>query len=103
MPLVMRMKYLVLQSSVIHTDDTKSKMLVPGMGIAQEAKFWPYLCDWLHPYAVYDFTIDRKRAGPLNFLQAYRGYLQADAYTGYDTQWITTQRRGFAKFLRRGG
>lgn len=84
LPLVMRMKYLLLQSSVIHTDDTKIKMLLPGSGVAQEAKFWPYLGDWLQPYAVYDFSIDRSRDGPLNFLSGYKGYLQADAYSGYD-------------------
>ncbi len=84
LPLVMRMKHLLLQSSVIHTDDTKIKMLVPGAGVAQEAKFWPYLGDWLHPYAVYDFTIDRSRDGPLDFVSGYKGYLQADAYSGYD-------------------
>jgi transposase len=83
-PLVMRMKHLVLDSKVIHTDDTSIKMLEPGAGIAQEAKFWPYLGDWLHPYAVYDFTIDRKRNGPLKFLEGFEGYLQADAYAGYD-------------------
>ncbi len=83
-PLVMRMKHLLLESEVIHTDDTKIKMLQPGMGIAKEAKFWPYLGDWLHPYAVYDFTVDRKRDGPQNFLKGYKGYLQADAYSGYD-------------------
>jgi transposase len=83
-PLVMRMKHLVLDSKVIHTDDTSIKMLQPGAGIAQEAKFWPYLGDWLHPYAVYDFTIDRKRNGPMNFLEGFQGYLQADAYSGYD-------------------
>lgn len=84
LPLVMRMKHLLLQSSVIHTDDTKIKMLVPGAGVTQEAKFWPYLGDWLHPYAVYDFTLDRSRDGPLNFLPGFKGYLQADAYSGYD-------------------
>jgi len=83
-PLAMRMKHLVLDSKVIHTDDTSIKMLQPGAGIAQEAKFWPYLGDWLHPYAVYDFTIDRKRNGPLKFLEGFKGYLQADAYAGYD-------------------
>lgn len=83
-PLVMRMKQLVLQSEVIHTDDTSIKMLQPGIGIAQTAKFWPYLGDWLHPYAVYDFTVNRERDGPLEFLDGYTGYLQADAYSGYD-------------------
>jgi hypothetical protein len=59
-------------------------VLNPEMGICQEAKFWPDLGDWLHPYAVYDFTIDRKRDGPLKFLQGFTSYLKADAYTGYD-------------------
>jgi transposase len=83
-PLVMRMKHLLLASAVIHTDDTKIKMLQPGQGIARECKFWPYLGDWLHPYAVYDFTLTRERDGPRDFLEGFSGYLQADAYSGYD-------------------
>ena len=83
-PLVQRMKTLILESKVIHTDDTSIKMLMPGAGQAQTAKFWPYLGDWLHPYAVYDFTVTRERDGPQRFLQGYKGYLQADAYSGYD-------------------
>ncbi|MCA9128307.1 MAG: IS66 family transposase [Planctomycetales bacterium] len=79
---VLRMKYLLLQSKVIHTDDTSIKMLIPGG--TQTCKFWPYLGDWLHPYAVYDFTLSRERDGPQNFLTGYEGYLQADAYSGYD-------------------
>ncbi len=81
-PLVHRMKHLILQSKVIHTDDTKIKML--DLGTCKEAKFWPYQGDWLHPYVVFDFTLDRKRYGPKNFLEGYEGYLQADAYSGYD-------------------
>jgi len=82
--LVMRMKRLLLESNVIHTDDTSIKMLVPGRGTTQTCKFWPYLGDWLHPYAVYDFTLNRERDGPQKFLEGYQGYLQADAYSGYD-------------------
>ena len=82
--LVMRMKLLVLQSKVIHTDDTSIKMLEPGRGSTRTCKFWPYLGDWLHPYAVYDFTLNRERDGPQEFLQGFTGYLQADAYSGYD-------------------
>ena len=83
-PLVERMKYLLLQSKVIHTDDTSIKMLEPGRGSTRTAKFWPYLGDWLHPYAVYDFTLSRERDGPQKFLAGFSGYLQADAYSGYD-------------------
>ena len=83
-PLALRMKQLVLQSQVIHTDDTSVKMLQPGRGITKTCKFWPYLGDWLHPYAAYDFTQTRERDGPRTFLAGFRGYLQADAYAGYD-------------------
>jgi hypothetical protein len=81
-PLVMRKKSLILQSRVIHTDDTKIKMIEPH--ICREAKFWPYQGDWLHPYVVFDFTLDRTRNGPQDFLKDYQGYLQADAFSGYD-------------------
>jgi hypothetical protein len=40
--------------------------------------------DYLHPYNVFDFTMSRKRDGPKQFLKRYRGFLQADAFTGYD-------------------
>jgi hypothetical protein len=33
---------------------------------------------------LYDYTPTRERAGPEKFLAGYRGYLQADAYGGYD-------------------
>lgn len=82
-PLVMRMKHLMLQSKVIHTDDTSIKLL-EGHGPAQTAKFWPYLGDCDHPYVVFDFTRDRRRTGPATFLASYEGFLQADAYGGYD-------------------
>lgn len=41
LPLVSRMKFLVLQSQVIHTDDTSIKMLQPGLGKTRTCKFWP--------------------------------------------------------------
>jgi hypothetical protein len=37
-----------------------------------------------NPYTVYDYTPSRKRDGPARWLAGYRGYLQADAYGGYD-------------------
>ena len=84
MPLVQRMRQLVLQSRIIHTDDTTVKLLVPLLGRAKLARFWTYLGDRQHPYTVYDFTDSRNRDGPAKFLQSFSGYLQADAYGGYD-------------------
>ncbi len=33
---------------------------------------------------MYDFTKNRQRDGPARFLANYVGYLQADAFSGYD-------------------
>lgn len=74
----------VLASKVIHTDDTQVKLIDRSTAGTKLARFWGYLGDANHPYAVYDFTSDRSRAGPQKFLANYRGYLQADAYGGYD-------------------
>jgi transposase len=38
----------------------------------------------LFPYDVYDFTENRKRDGPADFLKGFAGYLHADAFSGYD-------------------
>jgi transposase/uncharacterized coiled-coil protein SlyX len=78
------MKKRALQSKVIHTDDTQVKLIDAEMRGTRSARFWCYLGDTAHPYAVYHFTEDRARDGPAEFLRNYRGYLQADAYGGYD-------------------
>jgi len=83
-PIHRRMATRVLQSRVIHTDDTSVKMLEPGRGTSRTTRFWGYLGDEVHPYVVYDFTENRKRDGPAKFLSGYEGYMQADAYGGYD-------------------
>jgi hypothetical protein len=36
------------------------------------------------PLTVYDFSIDRSKRRPLEFLDNYQGYVHADAYSGYD-------------------
>jgi hypothetical protein len=51
---------------------------------ARTGRIWPYCGDAEHPVIVYDYTTTRGRAGPEEFLKGYRGYLQADAYGGYD-------------------
>jgi transposase len=83
-PLYRRMGELVLESRIIWTDDTTVKLLDPLLGRARTARFWAYLGDPRQPYSVYDFTDSRSRDGPQSCLQGYRGYLQADAYGGYD-------------------
>jgi len=77
-------KGVLFQSKVIGTDDTGVKVLDTKLPFARTGRIWPYYGDKEHPVIVYDYTATRERAGPEKFLEAYRGYLQADAYGGYD-------------------
>ncbi len=71
-------------SRVIHTDDTRVPVQAPGEGKCRSGRIWTYIGDADHPYIIYDYTPDRTRAGPANWLRDYQGFLQADAYGGYD-------------------
>ena len=81
-PLVELMTKRVKQSKVVHTDDTR--VPVQAEGQCRSGRIWTYVGDESNPYTVYDYTPDRTRAGPQRFLADYKGYLQADAYGGYD-------------------
>jgi transposase len=83
-PLYELMIQEVLQSRVIHTDDTPMPVLDPELPHTRTARLWTYVGDWRHPLTVYDYTTSRKRDGPQQFLNGYAGWLQADAYGGYD-------------------
>jgi transposase len=83
-PLYGSMKEVLLQSKVIGTDDTSVKVLDMKLPFARTGRVWPYYGDPAHPVILYDYTATRERAGPEEFLKGYRGYLQADAYGGYD-------------------
>jgi transposase len=81
-PLVELMTKRVKQSKVIHTDDTR--VPVQAEGQCKSGRIWTYIGDEDNPFIVYEYTPDRTRAGPHGFLAEYKGYLQADAYGGYD-------------------
>jgi len=83
-PLYGSLKEVLFQSKVIGTDDTSVKVLDIKLPFARTGRIWPYYGDQGHPVILYDYTATRERAGPEAFLKGYRGYLQADAYGGYD-------------------
>jgi len=82
--LVALMAARVKQSRVVHTDDTTVPVQSPGEKQCRKGRIWCYLGDEANPYVVYDYTPNRKRDGPATWLGGYSGYLQADAYGGYD-------------------
>jgi transposase len=83
-PLYRLMKKELLGSKVVGTDDTSVKVLDRKLPFARIGRIWPYVGDAHHPVIVYDYTPTRSRAGPAKFLEGYKGYLQADAYSVYD-------------------
>lgn len=95
-PLYTLMVSVVLQSRALHTDDTPLKIDQPPPGGTATGRLWAYLGDAAHPYNVFDFTPNRKRDGPQQFLQTYRGYLHADAFSGYDALYLPDPRAGQA-------
>ncbi len=88
-PLYQDLKTSVLASKVIHTDDTGVPVLDRHRTETREGRLWVYIGDGPLADIVYDYTTDRSRAGPLAFLGAFCGYLQADAYAGYDALYAT--------------
>lgn len=77
-------KKVLFESKWVGTDDTGVKVLDRKLPFARTGRIWPYLGDARHPVIVFDYTPTRGRDGPMRFLEGYRGYLQADAYSVYD-------------------
>lgn len=89
-PLYERMKDRVTASRVIWTDDTPVNLQDrQDERNMREARIWVYIGDQNNKFTIYDFTDSRKRDGPKNFLSGFEGYLQADAFAGYDCLYAT--------------
>jgi transposase len=88
-----------LQAPRMHVDDTTLPLLEKGRTSTRTARLWGYLGAgqreengiWVdHPPAVvFEFADSRSGAHPLRYLQKYKGYLQADAYSGHDALYET--------------
>jgi transposase len=76
-------------SKVIHTDDTPVPVQDRTRDRTRTGRIWVYLGDAGHPYTIYDATPSRSRDGPQAFLKGFTGYLQADAFGGYDGLYAT--------------
>ena len=75
------MKKKILKGPIVQSDDTKVRVLGGPEG-SYAGCLWCY--GGLHDEVVFDFTEGRGREGPPRFLDGYQGYLQVDAYAGYD-------------------
>lgn len=78
----------VRDSRHLFTDDTILPLQNsdPARHTTQKSRLWVYACHHRRqkPLVAYDFSLSRSQQAPLAFLAGYRGYLQADAFPGYD-------------------
>jgi transposase len=83
-PLCQLLKVSVLQSKVLHTDDTTVPVRDETRSSHRYGRLWDYIGDETHPGIVFDYTTTHARDGPAAFLKDFKGFLQADAYGAYD-------------------
>jgi transposase len=83
-PLCELLRDWVLESKVLHTDDTTVAVRDESRSSHRYGRVWVYIGDAAHRGIVFDYTPTHARDGPVEFLKNYHGFLQADAYTGYD-------------------
>jgi transposase len=84
-PLYLQMKALLIARGVIFTDDTPVALQVKGHGKTVTGRMWVYVAGGVGPpLRVFEFTVDRCKKRPKEFLKGYKGYIHADAYKGYD-------------------
>ena len=91
-PLLELMKERVLSSKVMQTDDTPVGVLDPALPRTRIGRIWTHVGDDKHPYTLYDYTPNRSRDGPVEFMKDFSGYLQADAYSGYEVLYEDRKR-----------
>jgi transposase len=72
----------ILAGDYVQTDDTSKRIQRGKQGASRFGHVWVYTTPDGKVY--YDFTETRERHGPLRVLGDFSGYVQADAYSGYD-------------------
>jgi transposase len=89
-PLVEALRKDVLESAVLHGDDTPVPVLAPGLGKTRTARLWTYVRDGRPhksdqpPAAMFFYSPDRKGEHPQSHLKSFKGILHADAYAGFN-------------------
>lgn len=94
-PLADAIQRHVLSGQAIFADDTPVKLLSPGAKKTKKAQFWAYVRDerpWKSeapPAAFYRFSRDRSGDHPSEHLKAYKGWMHADGFPGFNKLYET--------------
>jgi transposase len=89
-PVVERIMRHVFAAQKIHGDDTTVPVLAPGLGRTKIGRLWVYVrddrpfCGAAPPAAAYFYSPDRTGEHPAKHLAGFIGFLQADAYAGFE-------------------
>ena len=89
-PIVAAIHAHVFAADKIHGDDTTVPVLEPGLGRTRTGRLWAYVrddrpfCGAAPPAAAYFYSPDRTAARPAAHLANFTGFLQADAYAGFE-------------------
>ncbi len=82
-PIYEHEKKRIFKSGYINTDDTSIVVMKGREPPLHKGRLWVYHAPELGA-VVYEATLTHEARWPLEHLSGFRGYLQADAYTGYD-------------------
>ena len=85
-PIADELRQEILAASVVNTDDTPVLVAQSPEGGSRQGRVWVYLDQQGRHW--YEFTSSRKRDGPARVFAEYTGYIQADAYPGYDRLYL---------------
>jgi transposase len=89
-PIVDAIRQHVFAAEKIHGDDTTVPVLSPGLGRTKIGRLWVYVrddrpfCGPAPPAAAYFYSPDRGGKHPAQHLAGFAGFLQADAYAGFE-------------------
>lgn len=83
-PLFDEMIKKILQSSVLHVDETPVDMQDPGKGKVHQGYMWLAVGGQEVPYVAYQFKMDRKHINAEELLKGYKGVVHSDKYGAYE-------------------
>jgi transposase len=98
-PIVEGIQQHVFAAEKIHGDDTPVPVLEPGLGRTRTGRLWVYVRDDrpfrgpAPPAAAYFYSPDRGGEHPAAHLANFRGFLQADGYSGFTALYEPRQAR----------
>lgn len=86
-PIYNHMKKELLSSNYIHADETTLTVINDNGTESKSKKYmWLYMSNTnSKPIILYDYQNTRSSSCPKNFLGDFRGYLQTDGYSGYNS------------------